>query len=473
MPAPESVTTPPPVGEEQTQQQSARSVGDVYGVATAFEGYGRAPSGTYATYRDMRCDPTIALARAVATAPIRLAQWSFEEQDDAPADAREWIANHMGNLRSKLLHDMLYALDYGWQPFEKVVKVFPADGGGQRYGYHKIKPLLPDNTEILQVRETGVFSGLRQGKVTLGTDKAFVFTHDQEGTDMYGRSRHENIRKKVWPASDKLFEREGMYVQKAAGIIPQVQYPEGEAQDETGKTVSTFELAKRVAENLGRGHGVIMPNTIAKWVEELALKGVTNPEALRAWVITFLEAKTAHGQEFVSLGQRYDQLKMRGWLVPERVATEGTHGTKAESESQADIAMMVAQILLEDIARYINWYLIDPLLFWNWGEQAVGTVYLSIERLVNEQKEMLRAVMSSLFSGNRDALAELLDVNAVLDMLGLPKASESVTLTTGVGDQEEMLNRLAGMGNDVTEEDAREFAASARFIAALAMGGGR
>jgi len=434
------------VGELTKHQKPTTGIS---GLSVGGDGYGSPPEGTFATYREMRQDPTIALARAIATAPIQLANWSWEERDAAPSGAKDWLAEHFDNLRQHLMHHVMFAMDYGFQAFEKVIELIDV-GGEQRLGYRKLKPLIPDTTTIQYAKDTGAFAGLKQGDVALPAGKCFVYTNDMEGTDLYGRSRMENLRKTVWPAAQKLFEREGVYVQKASGIIPMVQYPEGSSLDRGGAEVSNFELAERLLAHLGKGNGVTMPNTMAKWVEELAVKGVSDAASMKAWLIDFLEPKTAHGAEFVQLGDRHDKLKFRAWLVPERVGMEGTHGTKAEAETHVDVALLVAELFLQDLARHVNWFLVDPLLEWNWGRQARGSVYMVPEKLVDEQKEMLRAIMRAALSANLDALNDLLNVDAAMDILGLPKAEDTVSIIDRPKPDalavNEMLNRAAGAG---------------------------
>ena len=44
--------------------------------------------GTYKTYREMRTNPTVALARMMARAPIQSAKWSVESEDE---DLQEFV----------------------------------------------------------------------------------------------------------------------------------------------------------------------------------------------------------------------------------------------------------------------------------------------------------------------------------------------------------------------------------------------
>jgi Protein of unknown function (DUF935). len=216
-------------------------------------------TGTFSTYRKMRGNPTIALARMVATAPIRTASWSVEAKDEADDNMVSLIQDQMNALWPKLINDILTSLDYGYAGFEKVWEV--KDG---RLVYNKIKPLLVDNTSIL-VDEYGNYRGLRQGKIDLGVEKSFIYTHDGEAGDLYGRSRHENIREDAWqPWLDAAAKRKA-YITKTAGVIPVIEYPEGASRDESGAEKSNFDLAKAVLEKLGKGNGVAMPNVFAKY----------------------------------------------------------------------------------------------------------------------------------------------------------------------------------------------------------------
>ena len=77
--------------------------------------------------------------------------------------------------------------------------------------------------------------------------------------------------------------------------------------------------------------------------------------------------------------------------------------------------------------EHINWYLVDPLLVYNYGEDAAGSVYISTEPLVNEQKELLRGIVSKLLESNLETFQLYIDVDAALDQLGLPKVKTVVT----------------------------------------------
>ena len=68
----------------------------------------------YDDYRRIRRHPTIALARALAIAPIVAAEWSVEETADAPADAKQFIEDQLLASREDIIQKIAEAgIDYG------------------------------------------------------------------------------------------------------------------------------------------------------------------------------------------------------------------------------------------------------------------------------------------------------------------------------------------------------------------------
>lgn len=407
----------PPVGETTKSQQQS-------GIASFMVGSNliNVLSGTYTTYRRMRSNPTVALARMVATAPIRTSSWSIEASDRADNTMVEFIQDHINRLWPELIKNVLLALDYGFSPFEKVWEL--RDG---RLSLRKLKPLLVDKTKLLINKDDGGFEGFQQDGIRVAPEKCFLFTNDGEAGDLYGRSRHENIREHAWTPWIETAAKQMKYITKVAGVIPMIEYPEGTSLDANGREMSNFDIAKLVLASLGKGDGVAMPNTFAKYAGDLAKSGVDLSQ-LKAWSISFLETKGAHGQDLTNTLRHYESLIMRGWLVPERAATEGQFGTKADAGEHADIALTAADLLLDDILRSINQYLVNPLLIYNWGQDAADAVYLEKGGLSPELKSFYRAIVKEVLvnPANVDLFLGMLDVDALLDNVELPKSAEIV-----------------------------------------------
>lgn len=416
---PDDVKQPKP-GEQTKQQPRGADTAGAFGFA--FPGFRTPPPGIYSTYRRMRSNPTLALARLVATVPVRASEWSWEIEDGVSDERMEVVQGMLDPLYPTLLKDILYALDYGWQSFEKVWEV-----KDNKLTLAKLKPLLPDISEILVDKSNGAFRGIKQDKVELDESKALLFTYDGEAGDLYGRSRHENVRAKAWQPWEDILARTGQYATKVASAIPLIRYPEGKSRDASGAEVDNFTISQRVMSNLGKLTGVTMPSNLSPWAEDLARSGV-DIEKLWAWQISFIESQGQHGGDLTGMLRHFESLMMRGWLVPERAALEGQHGTKAESEVQQDIVIAGAEVLLDELIDAIQKQVVDQVLVLNWGEEARGTVKLKPSPLVDEKALLMRDMVKQVLTtpANVPLLLHTLDMDSMLDNAGLPKREETI-----------------------------------------------
>lgn len=419
--------TPPTEGQETGKQQPG-GVGAIVDVAVQFTmGRDHPGAGTYRTYRKMRANPTIALARAISQAPILAADYVVvsDAEDGQEDPAREAADAMLTRLWPFFIHNALYALDYGWQPWEKVWEL--QDG---RLELVKLKPLLPDLTQIV-VDEHGCFLGLKQKTVDLPPEKSLIVTYDSEGGNLYGRARNENVRGS-WNNWNRLRTQQDKYNNNVSAIVPIIEYPEGTGRDRSGATKDNYELAEKVLQNLGSGKGVAMPNTLARHAVDLARAGV-NVDKLHAWSLQFLETKGSHGSAFVEQLRYDDSLMFRGWLVPERTATEGQHGTNAEAVTHAQIALIIADQWFNTILRHVNWYVIDPYVAFNFGEDRVGTVRVEAVSLDRAQRAFFTDLVSKLLGApqNIDIAMQLLELTEMAEAVGLPVRKDAAEPAEG------------------------------------------
>lgn len=420
-------TLGPPAKGQRTKRQTGTVSAFLGGIFGGVPDFGRPPEGTFSTYRRMRANPTIALARAVANAPIKAANWSYKVDESRPTAANaegmlKLIQDTLAPLRAALVKNLLFARDYGFQGFEKVVE---ARGGA--WVYSDFKPLLPDLTLPLVGARSGRVMGLRNGSADLTNPLEYLlWTYNGEGGDPYGEPDMERCRD-AWHMETQTYRRMGQYVTKVAGVIPMVQYPMGESQDESGQMVDNQVLASKVLTNLSSGAGVTMPATVHEWAQDLIRAGVPVQD-LMAWQIKFIEAGQQHGADFDVILRKFDALMVRGWLVPERAITEGAHGTKAESETQADLVLVIAQEIMDDIIALVNRCVVDPLLVVNFGPDAAGAVQVEAEPIVDEARALVRELVKTVLTNpvNLDIALATLDFDAMLDQSGLPKIAATV-----------------------------------------------
>lgn len=422
--------------ETQTEMQAVARGGDVLSAW----GLGnipvtRPPAATYTAWRAMTRHPVVALCLAVAKLPVLMASYTFTGE---PEDRRLWLEEHMKPLWRALLRDSLRAVELGWSGFEKVWGMIGPNEAPMRLGYTRLKALVPDKTEI-RLGAKGEFAGLKQKAVELRPEESWLFTYDRHYDDMYGRSRLENIRETAWTNWMAIANRSQQYATKVAGVIPMIHYPPGESKDKTGQERSNFAIAETIMRNLSKGHGVAMPNELSDYGRDLLTGGGgATKDMLRAWVIDFLEAGTAHGEEFVNMLRYWDSQMARGLLVLERAVLEGQHGTKAEAGEHGDVTRAIGHQTQLDFVEQANAGLIDPLLVVNWGPKAAGTVRIETEPIDPERATFIRSLISKVLAtaGTADMVDTLVDWRGALDQAEVPLVEGGGTagaVTSGEG----------------------------------------
>jgi hypothetical protein len=394
--------------------------------------------GDYDTYRQMDACATLAQAKAVLTGPIFSSPWSANGDEGVPQDRIDFVRDTIIPMRDMILPELLRGLSSGWRPFEKV---WAASDG--MFVIDKLKPLLPDLTKILVVEKTGAFAGVRQGSegsedgVVLPPQKCFVYTHDGEAGDFYGRSRHENVRD-VWQKWKDASDTAGRLGTKVASIVPILKYPRGSSrtndQDEIiATTEQNRKIAQAILDTLGIAKGVAFET---ENIDEADLRA--NPELakLTKWALETVDTGSAASGIAGLIEERryYDALMFRGWLVPERTALEGQHGTLAESEAQGDFALLNSELIHGDIVRQLNWYVVDELLAVNYGEDARGTVWIEPAPIIDKRRASMVKLYDAMLA-NPATLEVILaetDRAAMYELLGMPSEAteETPDLTT-------------------------------------------
>jgi hypothetical protein len=418
---------------EQTRQQ---------GVAQAGLGFSQLPGlmpplpGTYAVYRRMSSHPTLALARSVVTAPILAGSWSYEIRrpdgrkarrrptgdgvvtdplDRELSDRAQFIQHQLDRLRTPFLVEAMRALEFGWRPFEKVWAL-----RDNCVILCQLKPLLPDFTFLL-IDDHGHYAGLEQLDVRLGPDKSFIYTHDGEAGNLYGRSRHETARS-VWSAWNQLDERTAQLTTKVAAIIPMVHYPMGQGRDATGQTRDNGELADVILHGLGSGRGVKLPNLFASADDPRLSADLAGKSS---WVISFLEATHAAStvQGLTDRQRYYDVLMFRAWLRPERTGLESRYGSRADAHRHTDTAITDGELLHADVCGQLNRGVVDELLTMNFGTAAAGSGVVTPAPRQESKRDVLQKLLEATWK-DPTMLGQFLqeaDMEAVFEVMEIPR----------------------------------------------------
>lgn len=374
--------------------------------------FAASPVGDYDTYDKISRHPTVAEVMGIVLGPVTSNKWAMMEKDPGrvdkdgkriggqPTEWKEFVEKQrpFGIALSETLGNIALAVSHGFAPFEIVYK---KDGGG--IGLEALKPLDPKQTKLLA--DGNKIVGLRnyaKGEdkpedLYVDDGKAYWFSYNP-GFDPYGNPRHENIRRywSNWLETEKRLAR---YLTKVAAIIVQMHYPaEGESFDPSSSKRPNEWIAQQRLKDVSEGRSLAFPNLFAGM-------GNDNPELAAAlagksqWQLSAVEiGGSDHSKGILDSLAYYDKLLFRGWLRPERAGLEATKaGSRADSQSQTDLAVVDSDTIGADFARSINEKIIDLLLVMNFGEQARGAVYAEPQPVTNDSIESQDKIIEAAF----------------------------------------------------------------------------
>lgn len=410
--------TPDPVlREERFGGQVSATAGLIHGGEQTLP---RSGALTYRKCREIRRDPTVALARALSKVVILAGEWSVGTDGEVPDEITGFIAGELRRRYHEIVDTALSGgIDYGWQGWELVVDhASPRAGEPARYIFSKVKPLLQDLTYILVDADTGEFRGFEQGSVRIGPEKSMLVSFRVEGGNWYGESLYENVA----AAHEKWHEAErgaARYDTKLAGSHAVVKYPIGKSPFSGEAAVDNGVIAQAILKSLEASGSVALPKPDPEYARD-------GDAELHRWDVDFLEDRGGRQPTFIERLAYLDKLKARGMLTPERAFLEGQFGTKAEASAHGDLLVMLAETDAQYITRRVNEQLVDRLLRWNFGAEYVGRVWLDMSPLTDELRQMLKGVYMAVLSNPTGFPDEFptLDTDAIKDHLGIPKIAD-------------------------------------------------
>lgn len=383
-----------------------------------FEGELIRSTASYKTYREMRRDPVIALARALSIAPVIGGEWSVVNKGkDVPDEWWQLIHDEFLPIRASIVEQAMYAnVDFGWVGFEIVHRI-RKDG---LLGINKVKPLLQDITTIVVSKDTGAFFGLKQTQqreIVLTADMCLLVSFRVEGTNWYGEPLLENVRA-AWEEWKTANNVAATYDKKVAGSKLLIKYPPGQ-NDVDGKPVNNSTIARMLIKALETSGAAAVPKVTATMTAQLTKEF----QDLVGWEVDYLSDGQSKQHSFIPRLEYLDKRMLRGMLLPERAVTEGRFGTRAEAGEHADLALTHTELLHEHVTRSINQQMVDRILVLNFGEEARGSVCLEATPLADDSKQFFRDLYMKIIESDTGFVNELpwIDTQALRDKVGIPE----------------------------------------------------
>jgi hypothetical protein len=385
-------------------------------------------SSDFAKFRTMRKDPTIALCRVFAAAPILASTWQVEGDDP---HQKEFIEDQFQTLRTPLLRTALFGqFDFGWKAYELVYgqRDFEfSDGTTQRLNViQQVRPLKNDDTLARYDKDSGDFIGFSTvdrysgTKIYIDAEHSLFINFDDEGLGDYAQGTMA-IVESIYDAWEEANDVAGRYDKKMAGMYLVVYYPVGKTSFNAVET-DNAEIAQAIIAALKGSGSVSIPVEVQDIVTDLQK---TNT----AWKIEFLDPGSKQAS-FVDRQKYLDALKARAAGLPERAILEGEFGTKAEAGIHASAALLTIHLKHENITELLNLGPVNQLLEANWGTR--GTAWLKAMPLTDEKAGIFKEIFMKLLddpSGGPDVF-DAIDAEQLADAIGLPvrdRGDEQVT----------------------------------------------
>ena len=367
------------------------------------------------TLRTIISHPTIKIARFLSIAPAVIRQWSTE--GDAPKEVHDHIAKYIIPHRVNILRDALLGMiDWGWVSFECLLD------NEQRFA--GFKHLLWDLTTLVVDPDTGDLTGIFQNatqftqQVTLYEPDCITFYQNVWGQEWYGRGDviDAKLAYDQWTAASDMA---GRYDAKVAGAHWVVHYPPGVSLIDGVETDNGL-IAQKLLGQLKSSGTIAIPRAVQAFVDA-ANAGAEQHQ----WKIEILES-SANTSSGIDTRLRYlDMLMVRAFCMTERSLQEGQHGTKAEAETHADVAIAYIDMRLQHVISRINKIVVDSEIARNFGPQYVGRCVIIPEPMDADKRTYLQGVYDKILStpeGFMDQLDDI-DINALREISGVPTKS--------------------------------------------------
>lgn len=402
------------------------------------------------TYDKMRWDGQIQIGMSALKLPIISRTFWIECENEK---IKWFVHSIIKPLWRDLLKSCMLAMDYGFAAHEKVWDIKedfrvtsdterPEDKIDFRTSaiiYKKFKSLHPMTIEM-KYDDKQNFDGFYQNKnrpqleVDLPADKCFVYTHNKEWGNIYGWSR----LKAAYPYWYGYWVVKGWHERWLGrrGVPPiVVKHPPGQSQfglnaDGTPAFKDNAEIAREVVGSLTPDSVITMPSTENK--DSIGNKS--------GWSIELLNDNST-AVPYIEAMDRYDAMKLRAIIVPERAITQDQSvGSYALAETHVWILMETLKGVISDLEDHINKYIILPLVQANFGDGS-PTVRLTIE-------EVGRELSNAMFELYRQMIVTgqaMPSIKRMEELLNIPSMDEREKAEYEQKQQEQM-GGMMGMG---------------------------
>lgn len=337
-------------------------------------------------------------------------------------------------LMVRALLTIMNSLDFGFQPHEVIYGfqdlTVDAEGSGepaQKFDLatviteindidpERVFPIVDDRDRLLGYRLDGWSLN------TIPIEKAVHAVHMMEHRNWRGRSLLRRAYKPWWWAEFVALFMTRWYERKSDppyhGIAPAEPRPDPKSP---GQMIYPTQVMRDQLLDVRSSGAIVTPNEIDPVTKQ------------QKWQIRELTDGGRAG-EFVTGLTYLDALMLRAINVPEEVATRGSVGSQAKTETVMGVFLQALETVKETVVlSTINTGIIEPLIRWNFGDSEPAP-YIVAPDFNHETKALLGQLLVTLaqvpqqLDGDKEVRAvDMLDLNRFMSQLSVPyrKAAE-------------------------------------------------
>jgi hypothetical protein len=374
----------------------------------------------------MRRYPSIVLASTIVTAPVLAGKQTIEIADDGgnPEQAKQRkqdAERHILPLLQRVLQASMECLHFGFWLQELVWDrkdgmTVPVDA----YSF------LPGEALLYRDKTIRRFVGYKVQQEFRDARYGFLAVNEPWIDPLFGYSRNENCREQWWriQQSNKNADKTE---KKASSIQMMLSIPMNmNVTLPDGTNTSDPSVIGRLYANAAAQGEVLAVNRFAFKYEDIKTRPeLADVESVKAQAFDWGDIGPSLLAHLARIASQ-DRDIFRAWHRPEREATEGQHGTKAESETQGEIGTTDSELVASMILGQFNQQVMDRYLVTNYGPDAAGTLYVKQAPLSDPQQVFLQD-LAKVIAQNTGPAGELL--LQMLDKRGLLNRTEAPVLS--------------------------------------------
>jgi hypothetical protein len=353
---------------------------------------------TLQDYRAMRNHYQINISLTLLAFMVHQVNWRIEGENEK---ARAYIEENMRDVWSRLIRAISPAYWCGYSPI-----VLQYENDVNRVRLAKFKDIVPEHAEVAWKEVNGaisrpngippkikIYNGIKiPGHVDpVPADNTLWYSLLMENGDYRGRK----LLKPAFPSwffSQIIHLYCNRYFERFGEPLPIGRAPFGD-QLETGDGVTTISGKKAMEDTLAG----IMNRAIVV----LPSDRISNPQGSKTdfeYSIEYLESQM-RGADFERYLNRLDEEMSLGIFTPVLLYRTSDVGSYNLGEAHMQIFLIMTNALVADIAEYINKYVIDRLVAFNFGPTLVGKIRFIPKKMGEAAQATIRQIATALVQG--------------------------------------------------------------------------